>query len=244
MLMGVRTILFKIAFVLSIMLWATLIIFMIVLPFRWRHRLATGWGDTVIWLARWICGIRWQIHGREHVPQEAGVMVVNHQSTWETVFTPTMIRDQVWVLKKELMYVPFFGWGMALLRPIAIDRSKKKAAMEQVIDQGRQRIGMGFWVVMFPEGTRAKAGEPKPYKHGATRLAVNLGTHILPIVHNAGQFWPKKGRMHPGTVQVIIGEPIPTVGEDIVALSDRIEAWSHETMQALYQQELARRGTQ
>lgn len=241
MLMGLRTILFKIAFIIFTLLWAIAIIAMKVLPYRVRHRLATGWGDTVVWLARLICGIRWQVHGIEHLPKRAAVMAVNHQSTWETVFTPLLVRDQVWVLKKELIRIPFFGWAMGSLRPIAIDRKKRKAAMQQVIEQGRQRLANGFWVVMYPEGTRSDAHHPRPFKTGAVKLASELGALIVPIAHNAGQFWPKRGRMHPGIVQVIIGEPVSTVGKTIEELNRSIEQWAHHTVAKLVAAEDQRR---
>lgn len=241
MLMGLRTILFKLAFVVCTLLWAILIMLMIVLPFRVRHRLATGWGDTVVWLARIICGIRWEVHGMEHLPKQASVMVLNHQSTWETVFTPLLLRDQVWVLKKELIHIPFFGWAMGSLRPIAINRNKRKAAMAQVIDQGRQRLSMGFWVVMYPEGTRSLPHQPRPFKTGAVKLAHELGVQIVPIAHNAGQFWPKRGWMHSGTVQVVIGEPVLAAGKPIEALNQDIEQWVHSTAAKLERQEDRRR---
>lgn len=241
MLMGLRTVLFKVAFVLCTLLWAILIMLMLVLPFRVRHRLATGWGDTVVWLARLICGVRWEVHGIENLPQQASVMVLNHQSTWETVFTPLLLRDQVWVLKKELIHLPFFGWAMGSLRPIAINRNKRKAAMAQVIEQGRQRIAMGFWVVMYPEGTRSLPHHPQPFKTGAVKLADELGVHIVPIAHNAGQFWPKHGKMHSGTVQVVIGEAVLAGAQPVEALNEQIEAWVHSTVATLEQREEQRR---
>lgn len=241
MLTVLRTALFKVAFVVFTLLWAILIILMLVLPYRVRHRLATGWGDTVVWLARLICGIRWQVRGMEHLPAEPSVMVLNHQSTWETVFTPLLVRDQVWVLKKELMQIPFFGWAMGSLRPIAIDRKKRKAAMAQVIDQGRQRLASGFWVVLYPEGTRSTPHHPQPFKTGAVKLAKELDILIVPIAHNAGQFWPKRGLMHSGTVQVVIGEPFATAGRSVEELNTEIEQWVHSTVAILEQQEDQRR---
>ena len=152
-------------------LWSAFIVCLIVLPFPLRLRLAFGWGYTTIWLARLIVGIKWQIHGLDKMPQGACVLMVNHQSTWETAFLPNLKLRQVWVLKKELMMLPFFGWALAVLRPVPIDRKQKRQAMQKVIEEGRQRIESGYSVILFPEGTRAPADSPLPFKLGAARLA-------------------------------------------------------------------------
>lgn len=240
-MMRIRTYLFYVLWVLATLCWACFIILMVVLPYRWRHRIATGWGDTTVWLARWICGIKWEVHGRENLGKDAAIAMVSHQSTWETVFMPLLVRDQVWVLKKELVRLPIYGWAMALLRPIAIDRSKRKKAMEQVIEQGRQRIDYGFWVVMFPEGTRSAAETPKPFKHGAARLAEALNVPVIPVAHNAGLFWPRRGTMHPGTVQVHIGQAIDTTGLSMLEINDLAEKWITEVRGQCVEAELARR---
>lgn len=222
--------------------WSVLIIMMVVLPYRWRHRIATGWGDTTIWLARWVCGIRWQVHGLEHLQGAPAVIVANHQSTWETMFLPLLVRNQVWVLKKELLQLPIFGWAMALLRPIAIDRKQRRQAMEKVIVEGRARLADGFWVVMYPEGTRSAVDNPQPFKAGASRLAHQLGVRVIPIAHNAGQFWPKKGLMCSGTVQVCIGAPIAVEGLSAVEINERAQAWVADKREQLVAQENRRRG--
>ena len=166
-----RTWIFKILFVPVTVLWTMFIVCLIVLPFPLRLRLAFGWGYSTIWLARLICGIKWQIHGLEKMPPGACVLMVNHQSTWETAFLPKLKMRQVWVLKRELMWLPFFGWALAVLHPIPINRKNKRQAMQKVIEEGRQRIGAGYSVILFPEGTRAPFDAPLPFQAGAARLA-------------------------------------------------------------------------
>lgn len=240
-MMRLRTYLFYAAWGVATFLWSLWIIIMMLLPFRVRHMLATSWADISVWLLRLICGVKWQVHGRENLPDFPVIVVVNHQSTWETVFTPLLIRRQVWVLKKELVQIPFFGWAMASLGAIAIDRSRRKKAMEQVIEQGKQRMSLGFSVVMFPEGHRFPPDAPLHFKQGAVRLASSLNVPILPIAHNAGQFWPRRGVMHSGTVQVAVGELIYPEGVAINALNQQVENWVREQRDGFVAAENARR---
>lgn len=229
MLMKIRTILFYISWGIATGIWSILIVLMGVLPYRIRHRLATGWADTSIFLFRVVAGGKYQVHGRENLPKQAMIFACNHQSTWETLFLPTLWRDQVWVLKKELLQIPIFGWAMALLRPIGIDRSKGKHAMQQIMEQGKQRLDYGFSVVLFPEGHRYAPEAPLQFKLGAARLAQGLQVPILPIAHNAGQFWPRRGWMHSGTIQVFIGEPLnPADFDSPEAMNQALEDWVRE----------------
>lgn len=243
MLMKIRTVLFYVCWGIATAIWSLLILAMIVLPYRRRLLWATGWADTSIWLARVLAGIDYQVHGREHLPDRAMVFASNHQSTWETLFLPTLWRDQVWVLKKELIQIPIFGWAMALLRPIAIDRSQRKQAMQQVIEQGRAKIEAGLSVVMYPEGHRFAPEVPLKFKSGAARLAHSLQVPIIPIAHNAGQFWPRRGWLHSGTVQVFIGKAIdPADFETVEDLNQALEDWVRAHRDQAVQAENARRG--
>ena len=237
-----RTWIFKILFVPVTVLWTVFIVCLIVLPFPLRLRLAFGWGYSTIWLARLICGIKWQIHGLEKMPPGACVLMVNHQSTWETAFLPKLKMRQVWVLKRELMWLPFFGWALAVLHPIPINRKDGRRAIQKVIEQGRLRIEAGYSVILFPEGTRAPFDAPLPFKAGAARLAAALGVPAVPVAHNAGQFWPKRGLMHPGTVQVVVGEPIDPHGKTPAELNAIAETWINDTRARLVAAEKTRRG--
>lgn len=242
MLRKIRTIVFYIAWGLATGLWSFLILAMIVLPYRLRLRLATGWADTSHFLLRWIAGIHWQVHGRENLPTQPVILAANHQSTWETLFLPLLWRDQIWVLKRELLRIPIFGWAMAVLRPIAIDRSRRKQAMQQVVEQGAEKITQGLCVVMFPEGHRFEAEAPLQFKAGAARLAHSLQVPIIPIAHNAGQFWPRRGWMHEGIVQVYIGKMLhPADFDSIQALNQALEDWVRERRDEAVQAEKALR---
>ncbi|SUO93088.1 lysophospholipid acyltransferase family protein [Suttonella ornithocola] len=232
-----RTLSFYLLWTVATLFWALLIIAMIILPYRIRHRISTGWGDTTVWLLRLAGGVKWQVHGLENLPNQPCVLALNHQSTWETVFGPLIRRDQVWVLKRELLWIPFFGWAMALLRPIAINRNNRKQAMQQVIEQGHQRISNGFSVVMFPEGHRFSPDAPLHFKQGAARLAESLSIPIVPIAHNAGQFWPRRGWIHSGTIQVIIGKPLYVPQGKVAEVNTTIEAWVRETRDKIVAQE-------
>ena len=166
-----RTWIFKILFVPVTVLWTMFIVCLIVLPFPLRLRLAFGWGYSTIWLARLVCGIKWQIHGLEKMPPGACVLMVNHQSTWETAFLPKLKMRQVWVLKRELMWLPFFGWALAVLHPIPINRKNKRRAMQKVIEEGRQRIGAGYSVILFPALAVSGGGGAARRGAGRTRRA-------------------------------------------------------------------------
>lgn len=221
----IRTILFYILFVIETFFWSVAIIMMRLLPERLHHRYATCWATTTIWLARLVVGIRWQVHGMENLPSRPVVFMINHQSNWETIFLPYIHKMNKWVLKKDLLRIPFVGWAFATLRPIAIDRSRRKEAMQRIIEQGADRIAKGYSVILYPEGTRKPPGVPIVFKHGAIRLATALNLPIVAVAHNAGQFWPKRGLMHPGTVQVYISPPFAIDSDDPLALNKRIEEW-------------------
>jgi 1-acyl-sn-glycerol-3-phosphate acyltransferase len=201
------------------------------LPALTRYRIITVWTRWVMWAARVICGIRYRVIGAEHIPQEPCVILAKHQSAWETMAFQLIFPPQVWVLKRELLLVPFFGWGLAMLSPIAIDRSSRRKALQQLVEQGRQRLDAGFCIVIFPEGTRVAPGRRGKYRPGGARLAIQTGTAVLPVAHNAGRCWPRNAFLkHPGLITVSIGAPIRPGGEDAEALARRVEHWIEDEM--------------
>jgi 1-acyl-sn-glycerol-3-phosphate acyltransferase len=178
-------------------------------PFQIRYRFITGFSHFVIWFAKALCGIEYKIQGAENLPQDSAIVLCKHQSAWETLFLQVLLPPQTWVLKKQLLYIPFFGWGLALLEPIAIDRTQKNSALKQLIEQGRKRLKQGRWVVIFPEGSRVPVGEKAKFSRSGVMLAKETGNLIVPISHNAGLFWPKNSFLRkPGTVEVVIGKPL------------------------------------
>lgn len=194
-------------------------------PYRARVAIARQWAGINLYALRWLCGLRWRVEGREHLPDCPVVVFSKHQSTWETMALPWLLPPQTWVVKRELLWLPFFGWGLAALRPIAIDRSAGRQAVEQVLEQGRRKLAQGVWVTVFPEGTRVRPGHTARYRMGGAILATETETPVLPIAHNAGEFWPRRSFIkHPGEVIVSILPPIPSAGKTPEQLNDEVRA--------------------
>lgn len=205
------------------------------LPLHRRYRFTIGWTKLVLWAARVICGIRWEVRGRENLPDEPVVLLSKHQSTWETFyFVSYMPREVCFVFKRELLWIPFFGWGIGLLDMIHIDRRQGRHAFESLVTQGRRKLDEGRWVVMFPEGTRTPVGSQGQYKSGGARLAVRTEVPVVPIAVNAGECWPKKRFVKtPGLVTVSIGPPIPTAGRQPEEVNGDVERWIEAEMRRL-----------
>ncbi|MGF1525189.1 MAG: lysophospholipid acyltransferase family protein [Candidatus Competibacterales bacterium] len=231
---GVGAGLFSAGMLLSAALVSSLEILCFWAPFTIRYRITKLWtGFCMGWL-KLTCGLNYQIQGREYLPREAMVIMAKHQSTWETLFFNYQLPPLAWVLKRELLWVPFFGWGMALLEPISIDRRAKRGAMRQVLEQGKAHLERGRCVLIFPEGTRMPPGTRRRYGASGARLAVKSGRPILPIAHNAGDYWPRKTFIkHPGTIQVVIGPPIPTADRTPDAVLAETEAWIEGAMERI-----------
>jgi 1-acyl-sn-glycerol-3-phosphate acyltransferase len=186
------------------------------LPWRGRFALARFWGATLTGAARWLCRLDYRVEGMEHIPAgEACVALMKHSSSWETFAQVVLLPPQVWVLKRELTWIPFVGWGIRLLHSIAIDRGAGGTAVRQMIDQGRERLASGKWIVVFPEGTRMPPGQTRRYGVGGAAVASETGARVLPVAHNAGYFWPRRGLLKKaGTIRVVIGPPIEARGRD------------------------------
>ena len=191
-----------------------------------RYRVISGWSHIMLFLARFICGIRYCVLGTENIPKKPTIVLSKHQSAWETLAFQQIFPPQVWVLKKELLHIPFFGWGLAMTSPIAINRSQGKAALKQIIRQGRDRLQKGLWIIIFPEGTRIDPGKKGRYGIGGAWLATNTGVSVVPVAHNAGVLWGKNSFIKfPGTITVSIGEPIDPAGMDANELNNKVEEW-------------------
>lgn len=199
-----------------------------------RYRLITGYNHIVIALARWVLGIRYVVEGMEHLPQTPTIIQAKHQSAWETVAFLCLFPPVSPVIKQELLKVPFFGWGFRLLNPIAIDRSAGREALKQIVRQGKEKLAAGFWVLVFPEGTRVAPGEKGKYGIGGSWLAAETGTSVVPIAHNAGEVWPKNAFIkRPGTITVRIGPVISAEGKTASELTRAVESWIETEMARL-----------
>ncbi len=191
-----------------------------------RYRVTSSWTRIMLFLLRTICGVRYQVLGAENIPKKPSVIISKHQSAWETLAFQQIFPPQVWVLKKELLRIPFFGWGLAMTSPIAIDRSSGKAALDQVVEQGKDRLKRGFWVVVFPEGTRIAPGKKGKYRIGGAWLATHTNALVVPVAHNAGELWGRNSFVkNPGTITVSIGAPIDPTGMEPVVLNAQVETW-------------------
>ncbi|WP_019139470.1 lysophospholipid acyltransferase family protein [Noviherbaspirillum massiliense] len=230
-----RSLAFMMLMTIATLIWATMCFLFAPFPYNQRYYLTTRWNVFVIWAAKAICGIRYQIKGYENLPDAPVILLSKHQSAWETIFYCfTMRRPLVYVFKKELQYIPFFGWGIALLRMIPIDRSKTKDAFAQVVEHGRKRLADGQWIIMFPEGTRIPVGQKGKYKTGGARLAVETNTTVVPIAMNSGECWPRNSFIKkPGVVTVSIGQPISPEGLTPAELMQRVENWIESEMREI-----------
>lgn len=229
-----RSLAFALALVLITPPYSLLALATFPLPRLLRFRIITGWNRIVIWLARTVLGIRYTVTGGERLPEGPAIILSKHQSAWETIAFPVIFPPHVLVLKRELLWIPFFGWGLALASPIAIDRSRGTVALKRMAEIGRQRLTQGFWITIFPEGTRTRPGERRPYHLGGAWLAVQCGAPVVPVAHNAGLLWGKNAFLkRPGTVTVEIGAPIESAGADPHAVNAAVEAWIEGRMAAL-----------
>ena len=189
------------------------------------------WAHFVIWLLRIVCGLRHEVEGTENLPATPTVLFSKHQSAWETIAYQTIFPPQAWVLKRSLLYIPFFGWGLAATHPIKIDRATERRALDQVVQQGKKVLQEGRWVVIFPEGTRIEPGQHGTYYASASLLAVRAGVPLVPVAHNAGDFWRRREfNKRPGVIRVRIGEPILPDKMKPRELNRIAEQWIRKTM--------------
>jgi 1-acyl-sn-glycerol-3-phosphate acyltransferase len=192
-------------------------------PYRTQFAIARSWARLQFWLLGTVCGLTFTVEGRERIPAGNHIVMSNHTSAWETIAQFLIFPPQVWVLKRELLWIPFIGWGLKLLRPISINRGAGHRAVNQVIEQGKERLADGLWIIIFPEGTRVVAGEKRKYGVSGALLATETGKFVVPLSHNASDFWVRRGIVKKaGTIRVVIGEPIAAAGKDARELNDEV----------------------
>lgn len=230
----VRSVLFALLQTAFTVPFALVSLFLLPVPRLPRYRFITLWGRVVIWMSRWLLGIRFKVEGLENLPHEPAVVLSKHQSAWETIAFQQIFPPLSFVLKKSLLRIPFFGWGLALFSPIAIDRGAGREALRQIEAQGRERLTQGFWVLVFPEGTRMPPGEAGEYQIGGAWVACKAGAPVVPVAHNAGRCWPKSALIkRPGLITVRIGPPIPTAGRKATEVLAETRAWIETQMREL-----------
>ncbi|MBT8077327.1 MAG: 1-acyl-sn-glycerol-3-phosphate acyltransferase [Gammaproteobacteria bacterium] len=227
----VRSLVFQVYFYVSVSLFAIGMIFCRFMPYQKQFKVAHWWGRSMMVAGRWICGFSYSIQGRENIPDEACVIMCKHTSVFETYAQLAIFPPQTWVVKRELFWIPFFGWGLASMRPIAINRSAGRAAVTQVIEQGKKLLAMGVSITIFPEGTRVPPGETRKYGISGAALAREAGVRILPVAHNAGDLWPRRGVLKkPGLITVIIGPPIDASTQSPKETNRIVQDWVEDRM--------------
>ena len=233
---ALRSALFVLYLAVTVVPWALAVLLLSIFvrgnPVYW---LCAGWLRNAIWAARLICGVKWRLHGTANLPDSPVIVLSKHQSTWETFAYPALMPHPLcYVFKRELLYIPFFGWAMARMDMIHIDRSKRAEAWNRVAEQGRVFMARGHWVIMFPEGTRIARGQTGTYKSGGTRLAVQTERPVLPIAVSSAVCWPRKSFvLRPGTIDISIGRPIASTGREPDELMREVQDWIEAEMRRL-----------
>lgn len=234
MMIWLRSSLYALGLLIATPFFSTLALLAFPLPPVTRSRIISGWARVMLWWAKLTCGLTYRVIGAENMPDHPCVILAKHQSAWETMAFQCIFPPVVWVMKRELLRIPFFGWGLAMTSPIAIDRSAGKEALKQVTEQGKARLEHGFWVVVFPEGTRVKPGVRGKYNIGGAFLATHSKATVLPVAHNAGEFWGKNAFLkHPGIITLSIGKPIQADGMKTGELNSQVETWIEQEMQRI-----------
>jgi 1-acyl-sn-glycerol-3-phosphate acyltransferase len=232
---AIRSLIFAVGLVVTIPPYALFSFLTFPLPPIVRYRIISSWALLAVWMARHFLGIRYRVIGRENLPAQASVILAKHQSAWETLAFQKIFPPLSFVLKRELLRIPFFGWGLAQMPFVAIDRAGGKEALAQVVERGGARLREGFWVVVFPEGTRVKVGTSARYKIGGAWLATHVGAKVVPVAHNAGEFWPKEAFIkRPGEIIVSIGPAIETAGRAPEEVNAEAERWIEGEMRRLF----------
>jgi len=206
----------------------------ILMPYRMRQNVIT-WANAII--IKWLnisCGIKLRIDGLENIPKTPCVILSKHQSGWETFYLQRLLRPVSTILKKELFWIPFFGWGLYFMHPIAIDRGNPRAAMKQILSQGKHRLAQGNHVLIYPEGTRTAVGKIGNYARSGAALAIAAGVPVLPVAQNSGNCWPAHTFIKwPGQIHVSIGRPIDTSNIDSRQLTEQVKGWIETTQTSL-----------
>lgn len=232
--MLLRSLLFYVGLFSSTILFVPFCLLIYPLPFAKRFYFVTRWTVFNLWWLKITCNLKHNITGLENIPANASIIMSKHQSAWETLAIQLTFPTQVWILKRELLWIPIYGWGLASMQPIAIDRGSAIKSFRQIVKQGCDRLAQGLWVVIFPEGTRVAPGERKKYLPGGGMLAEKSGAMIIPVAHNAGYFWPRNSiAKKSGIIQMVIGPAIDPKGKTANEITNEVEQWIEDTVDSL-----------
>ena len=226
-----RSFIFWIVFASLIVLFAVLLMLSFPFPLEKRFVLTQTWSKLVLGWLQFTCNLRFAIEGMENIPNGPGIVFSKHQSTWETTALNLWFTPQSWVIKRELLWIPVFGWGARMMDPIALNRGAGRKAVEQLIKEGREHLRQGRWILVFPEGTRIAPGKTGRYRIGGARLAECTGYPVIPVAHNAGEYWPRRKFLkHPGVIQVRIGPPLQTKNKSASMILAEAKHWIETEM--------------
>jgi len=235
---AIRSFLFLVFMWISIPVATLIFLLCFPLDYKYRSKIISYWSKLNLASLSFFCNLKHEIKGMENIPEQPCIIFCKHQSTWETMALQLYFTPQVWILKRELLWVPFFGWTLASMKSIAIDRSSGKKALKKINKVGTQRLQEGNWIIIFPEGTRTRPGQKENYKIGGALLAKNSSFDILPIAHNSGEFWPKGQFIKkPGTIKMVIGPVIQVRDKSAKQISQEAEAWIENTVSSLYEKQ-------
>ena len=238
----IRATLFWLVFMPSVLLFAFLLTIGFFLPLGLRIGMIKMWIVINLNWLRLTCGLDYEVEGMENIPDQGFIVMSKHSSTWETIALQLFFRPMVWVVKRELTWIPFFGWGLRAMNAIAINRGTGRQAIRQLVDEGRQRMDEGRIVMLFPEGTRVMPGQYKPFKIGGAILASKTGYGILPIAHNAGEFWPRHSWIKwPGKIKIVIGKVIEPDDKKADRIIKEVEEWVLDTCRQISDREQLKR---
>lgn len=227
----IRSSLFMTGMIVAVLVYWPVCVVAVLLPPFPRSRIIGVWAHAVLFWLKITCGLSHKVEGMEKLPEGPAVIFAKHQSAWETISFQTIFPPQAWVMKRSLLYIPFFGWGLAASRPIAIDRSTQRQALLQVVEQGIEKLKEGRWVVIFPEGTRTAPGEHGKFNASAALLAARAKVPLVPVAHNSGDFWRRREfNKRAGTIHVRVGEPIYPENRKVRELNNTAENWVRSTM--------------
>ena len=221
-----RSLLFYIGQIISTVLIAPIGVIAFPLDFKKRYYLITRWAVFNLWWLKLCCNVRYEILGIDNIPEKPCIVMCKHQSAFETLALQRIFIPQIWVLKKELLQIPIYGWGLASMQPIAINRDSTIKSFKQIADQGYERLKKGYWVVIFPEGTRVAPNKKKKYLPGGGMLAEKSGAQVVPIAHNAGRLWPRNSMIKkPGLITIKIGPVIKSENKSAKQITNEVENW-------------------
>lgn len=225
----IRASLFFLGLVFALSITILVALFTFYLPLENRYKVLSMWAKFNIWWLDVTCNLKFKVIGGENIPKKACVIISNHQSTWETFAFQKIFPHQTWVLKKELLWIPIFGWGLAMLKPIIIDRGDKIKSLRKVIRQGAKKLKKNIFVIIFPEGTRQAYGKIGLYQSGGVAIAKHSNTDLLPVYHNAGKFWAKGSFIKlPGVITVVIGKSVSTQEKPASELTKQLQNWTKQ----------------